>query len=69
MGGRWDVGSHPILAVESQKTSEGQMRSSCVTFVLLRLCRHLLTTCYMGTVNSSRETRQRAHQLADQIGR
>jgi NAD+ synthase (glutamine-hydrolysing) len=32
------------------------------------LCGHLLYTCYMGTVNSSRETNQRAAALAAQIG-
>ncbi|XP_035773682.1 glutamine-dependent NAD(+) synthetase-like [Anopheles albimanus] len=31
------------------------------------LCRRLLFTCYMGTENSSRETRQRAALLATQI--
>ena len=29
----------------------------------------LFTTCYMGTSNSSAETRERARRLADQIGR
>ena len=33
------------------------------------LCSRLLVTCYMGTVNSSEETRQRAEDLANQIGR
>lgn len=32
------------------------------------LAKHLLYTCYMGTSNSSRETRQRAKQLASEIG-
>lgn len=33
------------------------------------LCSRLLFTCYMGTQNSSVETRQRAKTLATQIGR
>ena len=37
------------------------------TFTLMY--RLLLTTCYMGTVNSSSETRERARKLAEQIGR
>lgn len=32
------------------------------------LCNRILVTCYMGTENSSKETRQRAAQLAAQIG-
>ncbi|XP_017869057.1 PREDICTED: probable glutamine-dependent NAD(+) synthetase [Drosophila arizonae] len=32
------------------------------------LCNRLLVTCYMGSVNSSKETRRRAAQLANQIG-
>lgn len=32
------------------------------------LCNRLLVTCYMGSENSSRETRQRANLLSDQIG-
>jgi len=32
------------------------------------LCNRIFITCYMGSVNSSAETRQRAHDLADQIG-
>lgn len=32
------------------------------------LCNRLLVTCYMGTENSSSETRQRASKLANQIG-
>lgn len=32
------------------------------------LCNRLLVTCYMGTENSSKETRQRAAALAAQIG-
>ncbi|KAF9531775.1 hypothetical protein CPB83DRAFT_848706 [Crepidotus variabilis] len=31
-------------------------------------CRRIFHTCYMGTENSSNETRQRAKQLADAIG-
>jgi len=33
------------------------------------LCNRLFITCYMGTVNSSAETRQRAEALSSQIGR
>jgi len=33
------------------------------------LCNRLFITCYMGTVNSSAETRQRADSLSSQIGR
>lgn len=33
------------------------------------LCNHLLVTCYMGTENSSKETKERASQLAAAIGR
>lgn len=33
------------------------------------LCGRLLTTCYMASENSSRETRDRAQELAQQIGR
>lgn len=33
------------------------------------LCNRLLTTCYMGTSNSSQETNARAKTLASQIGR
>ncbi|XP_062539690.1 glutamine-dependent NAD(+) synthetase isoform X1 [Armigeres subalbatus] len=32
------------------------------------LCNRLLVTCYMGSENSSKETRQRATSLANQIG-
>lgn len=32
------------------------------------MCRQLFTTCYMSTVNSSSETKDRARRLADQIG-
>ncbi|XP_073433486.1 glutamine-dependent NAD(+) synthetase-like [Dendrobates tinctorius] len=32
------------------------------------LCSRLLTTCYMATENSSRETRERAGMLSQQIG-
>lgn len=32
------------------------------------LCNRLLVTCYMGSDNSSKETRQRANALSDQIG-
>ncbi|CAG8500619.1 2043_t:CDS:10 [Paraglomus occultum] len=32
------------------------------------LCKRLFHTCYMGTVNSSKETRDRAKRLADVIG-
>lgn len=32
------------------------------------LCNRLLFTCYMGSQNSSVETRQRAKTLASQIG-
>ncbi|XP_022208791.2 LOW QUALITY PROTEIN: glutamine-dependent NAD(+) synthetase [Drosophila obscura] len=32
------------------------------------LCNRLLVTCYMGSVNSSKETRRRAAQLANQLG-
>lgn len=32
------------------------------------LCNRLLVTCYMASENSSRETRQRANLLSDQIG-
>jgi len=30
--------------------------------------RRIFTTCYMGTVNSSQDTRERARRLAEQIG-
>lgn len=33
------------------------------------LCGRLLTTCYMASENSSRETHSRATELAQQIGR
>lgn len=33
------------------------------------LCGRILTTCYMASENSSRETRNRATELAQQIGR
>lgn len=33
------------------------------------LCNRLFITCYMGSANSSAETRQRAQDLAEQIGR
>ncbi|XP_061390917.1 glutamine-dependent NAD(+) synthetase [Musca vetustissima] len=32
------------------------------------LCNRLLVTCFMGSVNSSKETRRRASQLANQLG-
>ncbi|EDW00290.1 glutamine-dependent NAD(+) synthetase [Drosophila grimshawi] len=32
------------------------------------LCNRLLVTCFMGSVNSSKETRRRASQLASQLG-
>jgi NAD+ synthase (glutamine-hydrolysing) len=32
-------------------------------------CGRIFHTCYMGTENSSKETRQRAKQLAEDIGR
>jgi len=34
-----------------------------------QLCRLLFTTCYMASDNSSHETRQHAHDFAQQIGR
>lgn len=33
------------------------------------LCNRLFITCYMGSANSSAETRQRAAELSEQIGR
>lgn len=33
------------------------------------LCNRFLVTCYMGTENSSKETKQRASSLAASIGR
>lgn len=33
------------------------------------ICERLLVTCYMGTENSSRETKERANILAKMIGR
>lgn len=33
------------------------------------LCNRVLVTCYMGTENSSAETKQRAKTLASHIGR
>ena len=33
------------------------------------LCNRIFTTCYMGSQNSSTETRNRAKDLANQIGR
>ncbi|XP_056657118.1 glutamine-dependent NAD(+) synthetase [Monodelphis domestica] len=33
-----------------------------------KLCGHLLTTCYMATQNSSKDTYNRAKELAEQIG-
>ena len=33
------------------------------------LCNRLFITCYMGSANSSAETRQRAKDLSDQVGR
>ena len=33
------------------------------------LCGHLFTTCYMASENSSQDTRNRASELANQIGR
>jgi hypothetical protein len=32
------------------------------------LCSRIFVTCYMGTVNSSEETRDRAKLLAEQVG-
>jgi NAD+ synthase (glutamine-hydrolysing) len=32
------------------------------------LCNRIFFTCYMGTVNSSNETKQRSADLANQIG-
>ena len=32
-------------------------------------CHRIFHTCYMGTENSSKETRERAKQLSDAIGR
>lgn len=37
--------------------------------VASELCNKLLVTCYMGTENSSKETKNRAATLAAQIGR
>jgi len=34
-----------------------------------QLCQRIFTTCYMGSDNSSHDTRQRAAELAEQIGR
>ena len=34
-----------------------------------KLCRMIFTTCYMGSVNSSAETKRNAKELAAQIGR
>lgn len=36
--------------------------------IAAELCNRFLVTCYMGTENSSSETRQRASKLANQIG-
>lgn len=33
------------------------------------LCRQIFHTCYMGSENSSAETKQRAEKLASEIGR
>lgn len=33
-----------------------------------QLCNHILVTCYMGTENSSAETKARAAELASQLG-
>lgn len=33
------------------------------------LCNRIFITCYMGSANSSAETRQRAKDLSDQLGR
>lgn len=73
------VGSMCEMVVEACKNGNKQVEGDLRRIMKLleehtipstsqELCKHLLTTCYMGTVNSSRETRQRAHQLADQIG-
>ena len=38
------------------------------SFKFSSFIRMIFTTCYMGTVNSSPETRDRAQRLAEQIG-
>uniref|UniRef100_A0A182U6G3 Glutamine-dependent NAD(+) synthetase n=1 Tax=Anopheles melas TaxID=34690 RepID=A0A182U6G3_9DIPT len=65
------------LVVEAIGQGDRQVRDDCrkiladpeyVPASAAELCGRLLFTCYMGTENSSRETRQRAAALAAQIG-
>ncbi|XP_053659653.1 glutamine-dependent NAD(+) synthetase [Anopheles marshallii] len=65
------------LVVEAIQQGDRQVRDDCRKILAnptylpanpADLCGRLLFTCYMGTENSSRETRARAATLADQIG-
>uniref|UniRef100_A0A182N052 Glutamine-dependent NAD(+) synthetase n=1 Tax=Anopheles dirus TaxID=7168 RepID=A0A182N052_9DIPT len=65
------------LVVEAFERGDRQVRDDCrkilgdpeyVPASASELCGRLLFTCYMGTENSSRETRQRAATLAAQLG-
>ncbi|XP_050067500.1 glutamine-dependent NAD(+) synthetase [Anopheles maculipalpis] len=65
------------LVVEAIEQGDRQVRDDCrkiladpeyIPTSASELCGRLLFTCYMGTENSSRETRQRAATLAGQIG-
>uniref|UniRef100_A0A182KGG7 Glutamine-dependent NAD(+) synthetase n=1 Tax=Anopheles christyi TaxID=43041 RepID=A0A182KGG7_9DIPT len=65
------------LVVQAIEQGDRQVRDDCRKILAdqeymptsaAELCGRLLFTCYMGTENSSRETRQRAATLAGQIG-
>ncbi|XP_052901212.1 glutamine-dependent NAD(+) synthetase isoform X1 [Anopheles moucheti] len=65
------------LVVEAIEQGDRQVRDDCRKILAIPgylpanpqdLCGRLLFTCYMGTENSSRETRARAATLAGQIG-
>lgn len=68
-----DSGSHPAMVAPDQQVLtdiRSLVNESNYTPQDPReLCGRLLTTCYMASENSSQETRSRATELAQQIGR
>lgn len=59
----------PAETPTDAKDVRGPARFGCkVSHIVLQLCKRIFFTCYMGTKNSSEETRSRAKTLADEIG-
>lgn len=68
-----DGGSHPaVVAPDQQVLADIQSLVNENNYTPQdprELCGRLLTTCYMASENSSQETRGRATELAQQMGR